>query len=84
MRKIILTMKLTIQLGTTNGGQKITLTGSGFLDEKTSVKICTSPCSIVSVSAAEVVCVTPLQTCKERIVYQQSFKRIDLNFVCLF
>ncbi|KAH9512877.1 Fibrocystin-L, partial [Bulinus truncatus] len=44
--------------GSTNGGQLVTLTGSGFLEGKTSVTICGAVCGEVSVTTSSYVCKT--------------------------
>ncbi|KAK0070514.1 fibrocystin-L [Biomphalaria pfeifferi] len=44
--------------GSTNGGQLVTLTGSGFLQGKTSVTICGSLCLEVNVTTSQYVCMT--------------------------
>ncbi|KAK7010427.1 fibrocystin-L, partial [Biomphalaria glabrata] len=49
---------LTPLKGSTNGGQLVTLTGSGFLQGKTSVTICGSPCQEVSLTTLQYICKT--------------------------
>ncbi|GFS10808.1 polycystic kidney and hepatic disease-like 1 [Elysia marginata] len=45
--------------GTTNGGQTITLTGSGFLESESAVTVCGADCVEVNVTASQYVCKTP-------------------------
>ncbi|KAK0070509.1 fibrocystin-L, partial [Biomphalaria pfeifferi] len=49
---------LTPLKGSTNGGQLVTLTGSGFLQGKTSVTICGLPCQEVSLTTSQYICKT--------------------------
>ncbi|CAL1525941.1 unnamed protein product, partial [Lymnaea stagnalis] len=44
--------------GTSNGGQIVTLKGSGFLKNKTRIRICNAACTEVSVSTSEYICRT--------------------------
>ncbi|CAL1525942.1 unnamed protein product [Lymnaea stagnalis] len=44
--------------GTTNGGQRVTLSGSGFLRNRTAVTICGAPCTEVNVTTTEYICKT--------------------------
>ncbi|KAH9519161.1 Fibrocystin-L, partial [Bulinus truncatus] len=46
------------QKGSANGGQLVTLTGSGFLEGKTSVTICGAVCGEVSMDTSDYVCRT--------------------------
>ncbi|XP_012942613.1 fibrocystin-L [Aplysia californica] len=55
------TFSINPNTGTTNGGQVVTLTGSGFLANETSVTICGAACTEVSVSASQYTCITPQQ-----------------------
>ncbi|KAK3716577.1 hypothetical protein RRG08_039372 [Elysia crispata] len=45
--------------GTTNGGQTITLSGSGFLESESAVTICGADCVEVNVTASQYICKTP-------------------------
>ena len=51
-------IKIYLSSGTTNGGQIVTLDGSGFLEGHTKVTICNERCVEKKVTASKYTCVT--------------------------